>query len=53
MKKIYCIKCNKNKKFKNLKISYIFEKILVLFISCSKYGNEDKKMFKKKSQLRY
>ena len=48
MKKIYSIKCNKNKKFKNLKISYIFEKILVLFISCSKYGNEDKKCLRKR-----
>ena len=30
MKKIYCIKCNKYRKFENLKPSYIFDKTLVL-----------------------
>ena len=30
MKKIYCIKCNKYRKFENFKRSYIFDKTLVL-----------------------
>ena len=32
MKKVYCIKCNKYKKLKKIKISYIFDKILVFSI---------------------
>ena len=44
MKEIYCIICNEYKKFKNPKISYIFEKTLVLFIICGKCGNEDNKI---------
>ena len=31
-KKIYYVKCNKYGKFKNSKISYIFDKTLVLFL---------------------
>ena len=46
MKKLYCVICGKNRKFKNIKISYIFEKILVGFIICSKCKNEDEKTFK-------
>ena len=34
--KIYCVICGKYRKFKNPKISYIFEKSLVLFFICSK-----------------
>ena len=43
MKKIYCIICGKYKKFKNPKTSYIFEKILIIFIICSKRENGDEK----------
>ena len=39
--------------FKYHKISYIFKKILVLSIICSKCGNEMKRYIKKKNQLRY
>ena len=46
MKKIYCGVCGKNKKDKNRKISYIFEKKLVLSIICSKCGSKDEKIFK-------
>ena len=53
MKKIYCVICGKYRKFKNLKISYIFEKTLVLSIICSKCENEDEKFLKKKKQLRF
>ena len=46
MKKIYCIVCGKYKKFKNLQISYIFEKILDLSIICSKCGSKNEEIFK-------
>ena len=46
MKKIYCVICGKDRKFKNLEILYIFEKPLVLYIFCSKCENADVKMFK-------
>ena len=50
VKKIYCIKCNKYRSFKNTKISYTFEKTLVLSIiyrnSCIKCGNNDERIFK-------
>ena len=45
MKKIYCSKCNKYKKFKNPKISYIFDKTLVLSIVCDKCSSKDEKVF--------
>ena len=47
MKKIYCVFCNKYRKFKNPKISYIFEKALVLSIIYSTCKNRDEKIFKK------
>ena len=53
MKKLYCSICGKYRKFEKPKISYIFEKTLVLSIICSKCKNEDEKILKKKSQLRY
>ena len=46
MEKLYCVICGKYRKFENLKISYIFEKALVLSIICGKCGNEDEKIFK-------
>ena len=52
MKKLNCAICDKYKKFKNRKISYIFLKALVLSIDCSKCNNEDEKYLKKKNQLR-
>ena len=36
MKKICCIKSNKYRKHKNLKTSFIFDKTLVLSITCDK-----------------
>ena len=44
MKKIYCVICSKYRKFEKPKISYLFEKALVLSIICSKCENE---LFKK------
>ena len=43
MKKIYCVICGEHRKLQKPKISYIFEKTLVLFIICSKCENEDEK----------
>ena len=43
VKKIYFVNCGKNGKFKKPKISYIFEKTLVLSIICSKC---EEKIFK-------
>ena len=41
MKKLYCVIFAKYRKFKYPKMSYIFEKALVLSIICSKCKNED------------
>ena len=49
VKKIYCIICGKYVKFKNTKITYIFEKALVLSTTCSKSDNKDEKHLKKKA----
>ena len=43
MKKKYCIRCNEHRKIKNPKISYIFNKTLVLSVTCGKCGSNDKK----------
>ena len=51
MKKLYCVICGKYGKYKNHKISYIFEKKLVLSIICSKCRNEDEKIFKEKESI--
>ena len=46
MKKLYCIVCGKYRKLEKPKISYLFEKTLVLSIICSKCRNEDEKICK-------
>ena len=48
--KIYCIKFNKYRKFKNPKISYIFDKTLVLSFICNKCIN-DEKIFKEEKSI--
>ena len=50
-KNLYCIICAKHRKTKNPKISYIFEKALVLSIICSIEVNEDEKMFKEEESI--
>ena len=45
MKKLYCIICDKYRKYEKPKISYL-EKTLVLSVICSKCRNEDEKLFK-------
>ena len=51
MKQLYCVICGKYRKFENLQISYIFDKILVLYLICSKCMNEDEKIFKKEKSI--
>ena len=51
MKKLYCVICGKYRKFKKHKISYIFEKALLLCIICSKCENEVERIFKKEESL--
>ena len=46
MKKLYFVISDKYRKFGTPKISYIFEKLLVLCIICSKCKNEDENIFK-------
>ena len=46
MKKLYCVTCGKYRKFEQPKISYIFEKTLLLSIIYSNFKNEDEKIFK-------
>ena len=46
MKKLYCFICDKYRKFENPKISYLFEKTLVLSIICSKCKKKNQKLFK-------
>ena len=52
MTKLYCVICGKYKKFEKPKISYILEKALVLYIICSKYKNEDKKIFREEGSMK-
>ena len=49
--KIQFTKCNKCRKFKNLRTSYGFDKTLVLSIICNKYDSIDKKIFKEKKSI--
>ena len=55
VKKLYCVICDKYRKFQEPKISYILEKTLVLSIIFSKCKNEEiyKKYLKNTNQLRY
>ena len=50
MEKIYCVKCNNYRNFKNPKISYIFNEILFLFI-CNECGSNDITIFKKDESI--
>ena len=41
METICYIKCNKYRKFKTPKKSYIFNETLIFYIICNKYGNNN------------
>ena len=47
----YCIKCKRDRKFKNTETSHLFYKTLVIFIICSKCGSKRKKVFKKEESI--
>ena len=51
MKKIYCVNYGKRRKFKNPKISHIFEKTLVISIICDKCGSKHKRIFKEAERI--
>ena len=51
MKKLYCVICGEYTKFKNPKMSCIFQKTLVLSIICSKCRNEDEEIFKEEEPI--
>ena len=51
MIKLYCIIWAKYKISEKPKISYIFEKTLVLSVVCSKCKNDDEKKFKKEESI--
>ena len=48
---MYCNVCNKYRKSKKIKISYIFKKILSLSIVYSKCGHEYEKIFKEEESV--
>ena len=52
MKKLYCVICDKYRKFEKSKISHLLEKTLVLSITCSKCKNENEKMFKEEETIK-
>ena len=51
MKKIYCITCNKYRKFETPKILYIFDKTLVLSIICDNCGSNDENIIKEEESI--
>ena len=51
MKKLYCLICDRYRKFEKPKISYLLEKTLVLPIICSKCKNKDQKLFKEEESI--
>ena len=48
-----CNKCNKFRKLMSPKLSYIFDKTLIISIICNKFCNNNRRMFKKEYVLRY
>ena len=51
MKKLYCVICGKYRKFEKPKTSYLLDKTLVYSIICSKFKNEDEKIFKEEESI--
>ena len=47
----YCFICRKYRKLEKLKISYLFGKTFVLSVFCSKWKNEDEKIFEEKDSI--
>lgn len=53
MKQIYSIKCNNNRKLKNSKVSYIFNKVIILSITYSIVVVTTVQNLKEKNLLKY
>ena len=53
MKRIHCSNPCKYRKLKKPKMSYIYEKTLVISIICDKCGSKHKKKIKKEESLKY
>ena len=53
MKQIYSIKCNNNRKLKNSKVSYIFNKAIILSITYSIVVVTTVQNLKEKNLLKY
>ena len=52
MKKLYCVISNKYRNFKKPKTSHLLQKeTLVFSITCSKYKNQDEKIFKEEQSI--
>ena len=51
MKKLCCVKCNKYRKLKNPRISYIFDETLSLSTICDKCSSNDEKIFKEEESI--
>ena len=51
IKKIYHIKFNKYRKRKNPRISYIFDKILLVSIICDKRGSKNGKIIEEEKSV--
>ena len=52
MKKLYCVICDKHRKFEKSKIWYLSENTLVLSIICIKCKNEAEKIFKEEESVK-
>ena len=52
MEKLYCcFTCRGYRKFEKLKTWYLLEKIFALSVICSKWKNEDEKIFEEKDSI--
>ena len=49
--KMYFVKCNKIRKFVNPKISYIFDKTLILFTICGKCGDNNDRIIREENNF--
>ena len=49
---MYCSRCNKNRKSKKPKISYIVNETLFFSITCRKSGSNDEKLLKDEESVK-
>ena len=51
MENLYCVICNKYRKFENPKVLYLLEKTLVLSLIFNKCQNKNEKLFKEEESI--